>query len=994
MADQNIVKAVISGGFNNSDPSISFGGLPSHVNPAGIIVSDSPINLFDTVDLARATAGEFQYLCIYVFGNSTEIGSAVRFWMDRDTFNDENEFAWGFENEANANRYHYEPHQYFNGVDDEITISYNAIYDLLQFSIACWFRTSTSDWTDEGFFISKGGTGSDTVGQNLCWGMWMDVAGKIVGGFEDNAGLGADHYVTSPLSYDDGDWHFAVITYDQVTVKLYMDGNTTPVATHATTTTPEVNTKLIRIGANPRLTPAVDFYHGDLDEVRVWNNDLTSAEMAALYSAGTIPQEAAMIYENKFGLDNGSIIAQKIPNITTAPTGVTFQGVGGSPEDSIEFWNIRFKFLKRNVPPDNNAGDSYFPIWIRRRILANSKDSIDNKGIWKVSVDLTRENTPSPTPDPDEGGGGEDGGGTKIYRYTYASKFGSKGNGNGQFQDPHDAGFNSTGDVFITDRIRNDVQRFTRDGKYKSKFGGSGSADGQLNVPYSCEHDSSDNLYICDRENNRVQKFDSSGVFVSKITTINGKALDQPEDITFDKANGDIYILDTGNDRCCKLTSAHVFILEWGKTGKGNGEFEHPHSINTDSNGDVFISCGDLPYIQKFDKLGNFIKKWGKEGDCDGCTRMFLEHMDIDKFDNVHLVNNDDLPIVNVWDNEGNWLTAYGKRTSGSANGQFKEPEHITCELTTGNPYVVDAKNQRVQIFNVTVTEEGGGGSDPPAEADNATLHVLSDTDCKNDTKDQVAAMKKIDPAPQAWLHAGDIQYGSSASCIFTTFGTLDSKVIVAMGNHDKFSNYSGHWNLSKSYYSKVIQNIGIIVMDSETSFSAGSAQHTFVINELKKFHDDSNIDWKIVMFHRPMYGATGGSQHDPDEGNKTGIYMAEFDKYGVDLIIQGHNHNTQRSCQIVYQSSGNHAKIVDSNQNTYTKGKGRICMIVGAGGHDGAGSLYTIGTPAAYNKFENDQDLLFATLFFTGTNNTVMTGKIFNQDLDVQDEFTITNPI
>lgn len=304
---------------------------------------------------------------------------------------------------------------------------------------------------------------------------------------------------------------------------------------------------------------------------------------------------------------------------------------------------------------------------------------------------------------PDSSGGGSGGGGGvgSPLSYTFGFKFGSNGTGNGQFQDPHDIGFNAAGDLFITDRIRNDIQKFTPTGTYISKFGGTGSADGQLNVPYSCQVDASGNIYVADRENNRVQKFSSAGVYISKITTVNGQAFNKPEDVTFDRTNGDIYILDTGNDRCVKLNSAHTFILQWGTTGSGNGQFQHPHSINTDSNRDVFISCGNQPYIQKFTSTGTFIKKWGTEGNGPGQTRMFLEHMDIDLHDRVHLVNNDVRPIVNVWDNQGMWLTQYGKTTSGNADGQFKEPEHITTEPSTGKPYVVDAKNQRIQVFNV-----------------------------------------------------------------------------------------------------------------------------------------------------------------------------------------------------------------------------------------------------------------------------------------------------
>jgi hypothetical protein len=304
-----------------------------------------------------------------------------------------------------------------------------------------------------------------------------------------------------------------------------------------------------------------------------------------------------------------------------------------------------------------------------------------------------------------------------IPTYTYERKFGSQGSGDGEFLNPHDISFDAAGNVFVCDRDRNDVQKFTNAGVFISKFGSSGSGNGQFNVPYAIQHDPTHAfIYVADRENNRVQKVDAvTGAYISKITTVNGKSLNKPEDVTFDKTTGDIYILDTGNDRCVKLDKNHNFILQWGTTGSGNGQFQHPHSINTDSVGNVFISCGNQPYIQKFTPTGVFIKKFGTNGTGPGQTQMFLEHMDIDIFGYVHLINNDSRPIINVWDTDGNWLTQYGSTSSGSSNGQFKEPEHVTCDPANGKPFVVDCKNFRIQVFSVSVASPPPPPVIPPA---------------------------------------------------------------------------------------------------------------------------------------------------------------------------------------------------------------------------------------------------------------------------------------
>ncbi|HEX5975825.1 MAG TPA: LamG-like jellyroll fold domain-containing protein, partial [Nitrososphaeraceae archaeon] len=286
--------------------------------------------------------------------------------------------------------------------------------------------------------------------------------------------------------------------------------------------------------------------------------------------------------------------------------------------------------------------------------------------------------------------------------FKFAYKFGTEGTGNGQFLDPHDVSFDSSGNVFVPDRDRNDIQKFTHEGVFLSKFGGLGSGPGQFNFPYSIAHDSNNNIYVSDRENNRIQKLTSDGVFITELKSINGKNFVMPEDLAFDFTNGDLYITDTGNNRIVKLDKNLNFILQWGSKGTGDGQFDHPHAIDVGPDRNVYVSSGFQPYIQKFDPNGKFIKKWGKEGSGDGEMLMFLEHLDVDSEGRVFLINNNIRPVVQVWDSEGNYLTKFGSEKEGSADGQLSEPEHVTVD-NDGKPFIVDSGNFRIQVFTPEV---------------------------------------------------------------------------------------------------------------------------------------------------------------------------------------------------------------------------------------------------------------------------------------------------
>ncbi|HJR84288.1 MAG TPA: LamG-like jellyroll fold domain-containing protein [Nitrososphaeraceae archaeon] len=150
---------------------------------------------------------------------------------------------------------------------------------LTQFSLAAWFRTS-SNFGSDAFIANKGGIGSDSSGQNLNYGLWMNSAEQLKAGFETSSG--SDQYVTSINTYNDGQWHYAVVTNSGTNLVLYIDG--VQVATKATSgATPENNGKPFRVGANARVNPPTNFFIGEVDEIRAWNDDLTATEVSAAF---------------------------------------------------------------------------------------------------------------------------------------------------------------------------------------------------------------------------------------------------------------------------------------------------------------------------------------------------------------------------------------------------------------------------------------------------------------------------------------------------------------------------------------------------------------------------------------------------------------------------------------------------------------------------------------------------------------------------------------
>ena len=114
------------------------------------------------------------------------------------------------------------------------------------------------------------------------------------------------------------------------------------------------------------------------------------------------------------------------------------------------------------------------------------------------------------------------------------------------------------------------------------------------------------------------------------------------------------------------------------------------------------------------------------------------------------------------------------------------------------------------------------------------------------------------------------------------------------------------------------------------------NGQYEFVLNDLEKTSQNKNIDWIFVMFHKPMYSSLSKQFEEYIIRDK---YQNLFDTYGVDLVIQGHNHIYSRTLPLSLNKVDISQPIVDkssyNNNNTFTNPKGTVFLVVGIGGDE-----------------------------------------------------------
>jgi hypothetical protein len=271
---------------------------------------------------------------------------------------------------------------------------------------------------------------------------------------------------------------------------------------------------------------------------------------------------------------------------------------------------------------------------------------------------------------------------------------------------------------------------------------------------------------------------------------------------------------------------------------------------------------------------------------------------------------------------------------------------------------------------------------------------AVGDTNCSSITESIVEDIQA--KAPEIVLGLGDYIYNDdSADCWLEIVEPIDNIMKIAIGNHEtgtKLTQYMEYFGLSNQYYSFDYQNVHFTVMSDYVSDEIGSEQYIFVQNDLAKAAADPNIDWIVIVHHDQEYASTVNNLLSRANKWKE-AYHPLFEQYKVDLVLQGHQHNYQRTYPIKYNSEAPINPIItDRNRNTYANPEGQIFLTVGTGG----ANLHSLnGNKAPYIITAEDQHG-FLNVDVTESNNngetTVLVGTFYSNDNgDMTDQFTIT---
>lgn len=164
------------------------------------------------------------------------------------------------------------------------------------------------------------------------------------------------------------------------------------------------------------------------------------------------------------------------------------------------------------------------------------------------------------------------------------------------------------GRIWVLTRSEPPVHIFARDGQYLQSWG-----HDQFELVHQLHFDKDGNVWVADLLKHCVFKLSPGGRLLLTLGTPGAPGDDQthlnmPTDMVTTPA-GDIFVTDGyGNNRVVHYDAQGNFVNAWGTKGVEPGQFSLPHSIDIDSQGELYVVDRNNNRIQVFDQQGQLLR--------------------------------------------------------------------------------------------------------------------------------------------------------------------------------------------------------------------------------------------------------------------------------------------------------------------------------------------------------------------------------------------------
>jgi len=188
-------------------------------------------------------------------------------------------------------------------------------------------------------------------------------------------------------------------------------------------------------------------------------------------------------------------------------------------------------------------------------------------------------------------------------------------------------------------------------------------------------------MLIADSGNNRVQKFDLTGDdYVMQFGSSgsgNGQ-FSSPFDSVTD-SGGNIWVTDSGNCRVEEFNSSGTYTSQFGSCGSGNGQLNTPRGIAIDGSGNFWVADSQNSRVEEFNSSGTYQSQFGTSGAGNGQFSTNMQYIHLDAGGNIY-VSDKGNNNIQKFSGSGGYTATFGPTIANAPSGTVSNVNDLTLD--------------------------------------------------------------------------------------------------------------------------------------------------------------------------------------------------------------------------------------------------------------------------------------------------------------------------